>query len=67
MKHSVTLVTGGGRSGKSRHALQLAMVAKMDLGLIHFNPNNIAKRMAFEYIESEEVKEADKDIPDEEA
>lgn len=42
------------QENKNRVALQLAMLSKIDLGLIHFNPANIAKRMDFSYVMPEE-------------
>lgn len=40
---------------KNRVALQLAMISKIDLGLIFFNPDNIAKRMNLQYTETQEI------------
>ncbi len=42
------------QENKNNFALQLAMLSKIDLGLIHFNPDNIAKRMQFQYVEQDE-------------
>ena len=30
------------------------MLSKIDLGLIYFNPQNIAKRMALEYVQTQD-------------
>lgn len=45
------------QDNKNRVALQQVMLSKMDLGLIHFRPDNIAGRMALTYKEIQEQPE----------
>ena len=55
------------QDNKNRVALQLAKLSKIDLGLIFFNPENIVKRMHFEYTEpTQQPKIADDEKQDEE-
>ena len=51
---------------KSKAAMQRAMLAKIDLGLVHFNPKNIAGRMGLVYKEPKEPPQlmpVDVDLP----
>jgi hypothetical protein len=52
---------------KNKTALQQAMLAKIDLGLIHFRPDSIAKRMNLKYKEIEkQPKPVEVEFPEEE-
>jgi hypothetical protein len=51
---------------KSKVAMQRAMLAKIDLGLVHFNPKNIAGRMGLVYKKTKEPPQlmpVDVDLP----
>jgi len=51
---------------KSKVAMQRAMLAKIDLGLVYFNPQNIAGRMGLVYKKTKEPPQlmpVDVDLP----